>query len=1840
MKISKVLISYLCAFCIALSGCGSPNNENTTTNENEPSDSDHEHTFNNSYEYDDTYHWHPSTCGHDVQSEKEKHTFTTSVTNPTYESGGYTTYTCSTCGYSYIDDEVDKLNHNYSDEWTYDSSSHWHACTDEGYEDLKKDEESHTYTTSVTDPTYESGGYNTYTCSTCGYSYTGDETDKLTHNYSDEWTYDSSAHWHACTDEGYEDLKKDEESHTYTTSVTDPTYESGGYTTYTCTTCGYTCTGDDTEALPITIIWKNYDGTILEVDNNVPYGSMPSYDGTTPTKESDASNNYYFSGWTPEVKKATENATYTATFASEEITYTIDFDLNGGLSDSYEGPLEVKSFSKDLFFFDCVKEGWSFRGWEYQNEKIFDENGNQLKNVTLVDNMVFRAIYSQTVKLTIVSNMPGVGTITGEGEYPYNTYVDVSVKPNQGYRFIGWYYENTLLSNNENYKYMMWDQDISLEARFELDSFKLQIYTNSEENGLVLLKSNLTNTYLPEYAEQREYTSQVTIAAYSQTDIRFLGWYDENNNLVTTNAVYTFTMPNYDYTLEAKRNYFKINYNLNGGTNNIDNPNHFTIDDNEIILHKPTRADKDFVGWKYNNEFIEKIDSSIINNGKEINLQAVWSNYTYIIKEDEEGEKFASIIGWDEPDEELIIPETTTIDGKNYFVREIGVESFKEDEILKSVIIPKSIVKIERDAFFGCENLESIIFQENSELEEIGDYAFYNCRFLDYITIPESVLTINDSVFEGCTKLESVGITENSQLTKIGIAAFKNCTSLYSIFIPKKVHMIEQSAFNGCTSLKSINIPYGVTKIGAYAFKNCNQLEQIVIPKSVTVLDSNAFILCSLLTIYCEMDSEPSGWSSAWNSSNCTVYWDSIGGGVYDDFKYLIRLDDQTEAYVEIVNYLGASEDLIIPDKINFNGTEIPVTSIGEYAFEDCTAFSTIDIPNTITSIGSYAFRNCSSLTSIFIPNSVTKIGYGAFSQCSNLQAIYCEAVSKPIERDLNWNKTGYTVAWDSVGGGIYYDFIYALHIDEGGNSYIEIIDYLGFAEHLSIPKSINVNGEEILVTAIGPNTFKDCTILISIEIPNTITSIGANAFQNCSSLTSIFIPKTVTFIDDDVFYECDNLTIYCESISKPTAWDSSWNYHCPVVFGFIGISGVYENFKYSVSVDMNGEQYITIVSYLGNEDEVLIPDTIKVNGKDIPVKVISDSAFINNTHIKSVILGNNITTIGGFAFSSCSSLASIIIPDSVTSIGPSAFSSCTSLTSVFIPDGVKTIENGTFYNCVSLNSVVISDSVTSIGADAFMYCTSLTSVFIPDSVTSIGADAFRDCTSLTSVFIPDSVTSIEERAFYRDYLTIYCEATTRPIGWDPFWNQSNCVVVWDSIGGGIYDEFIYAIHLDETERPYIEIIDYLGSSKSLVIPTQINVNGKEIPVTSIGNDAFNDCISLFTVFIPASVTMIEGFCFLGCPNLTIYCEAASIPSEWESSRNVYEVNDLGGWLKTNVKWNCIGCGIYEELEYAVYLDENGNKYLAITDYKGSSKNLTIPISININGDELPVISIDDYAFRSCESVTSVIIPDSVISIGESAFSFCTSLTSIIIPDSVISIGNYAFQGCESVTSVVIGSCVKTIGNHAFDYCILLNSVIIPDSVISIGESAFGDCKSLTSVIIPKSVLNMGSFVFAGSPYYLTIYYEGDYSIIPEGWSDHWQDYEGEYGGYPSYRCVFNSVGFGSNDGFEYIVYIDEDENPYIAITDYSGTSKYLTIPSTINFNGKDLPVTLIDSYAFEDCTFLNEIIIPESVTMIEDYAFLGCDNLTICCEITAKPSGWDDKRNYSNCPVVWGYDE
>ena len=175
-----------------------------------------------------------------------------------------------------------------------------------------------------------------------------------THTFDSEvWEYDGKYHWHPATCE-HSDEKNNIEKHSFNKITTQPTGQSGGYTTYVCSKCGYSYIDNKTNPLTYTITWKNYNGAILEIDENVAYGSTPFYDGPTPARSSDSQHSYVFNGWSPSISSVTENMTYVAQFSSKsEYTITwknydgtvleVDEKVPHGVTPIYNGTTPIRN---------------------------------------------------------------------------------------------------------------------------------------------------------------------------------------------------------------------------------------------------------------------------------------------------------------------------------------------------------------------------------------------------------------------------------------------------------------------------------------------------------------------------------------------------------------------------------------------------------------------------------------------------------------------------------------------------------------------------------------------------------------------------------------------------------------------------------------------------------------------------------------------------------------------------------------------------------------------------------------------------------------------------------------------------------------------------------------------------------------------------------------------------------------------------------------------------------------------------------------------------------------------------------------------------------------------------------------------------------------------------------------------------------------------------------------------------------------------------------------------------------------------------------------------------------
>ena len=605
----------------------------------------------------------------------------------------------------------------------------------------------------------------------------------------------------------------------------------------------------------------------------------------------------------------------------------------------------------------------------------------------------------------------------------------------------------------------------------------------------------------------------------------------------------------------------------------------------------------------------------------------------------------------------------------------------------------------------------------------------------------------------------------------------------------------------------------------------------------------------------------------------------------------------------------------------------------------------------------------------------------------------------------------------------------------------------------------------------------------------------------------------------------------------------------------------------YDYTFTTNNDGTITITSYTGTNDMVVMPDTIT----GLPVTAIGDWAFYNWTNLTSVTIGTNVTSIGGGAFNSCTGLTNLTIPNSVTNMGNETFGGCTGLTDVGIPN-----------------------SLTSIAAGAFDGCTNLTGVRIPNNVTSIGYVAFRSCTSLTHVTIPNSVTSIEDGAFSGSGLTsVTIPNSVTSIGYHAFDGCSNINVDANNQFYSIMEGVLF-------DKAQTTLIQYLsgGNAGSYSIPTGVTSIGRRafegytsltnvtIPnsvrnigdsafyncglsgitlgtgVTNIGDSAFAWCGSLTNAAIPDSVTAIGAYAFLCCDSLTNVTLGKGVTSIGEEA--FYNSHSLAAiMVDTNNS-------AFSSADGVLF---NKGRTTLIQCPQGKAGSCTIPNSVT---------NIGDYAFWLCGSLTNITIGNAVTDIEDEAFRDCTSLTSVTIGNSVTNIGSDAFWDCTSLSAMTVdalNTVYSSLDGVLFDksQTTLIQcpqgktgNYTIPSTVTGIEAYAFENCSGLTSIRIPSSITN-----------------------IPDGELV-------SCAGVMAFIVDPLNSNYSSVDG----VLFDKSETMVVKYPPAQTGTTY-NIPNS---------VSSICDYAFAGCTNLTSVIIPNSVASIGDWAFFACGNLTRVC--------------------------
>lgn len=915
------------------------------------------------------------------------------------------------------------------------------------------------------------------------------------------------------------------------------------------------------------------------------------------------------------------------------------------------------------------------------------------------------------------------------------------------------------------------------------------------------------------------------------------------------------------------------------------------------------------------------------------------------------------------------------------------------------------------------------------------------------------------------------------------------------------------------------------------------------------------------------------------------------------------------------------------------------ITTINNSTFANCKSLLSITIPNNVTNIGSYAFSNCSSLSSITIPNRVSKIDNNAFYGCTYLTSVTVKS-STPLAIASNsfpnranatlnvpyGSKTAYEGAnyWKEFkeivetegfiettieGVDVTYTIIseeektckvgYTYEKKKGQRTAIDALT----SGTVTIPAIVN----GYAVKGLSDYAFSRCENLTSVVIPDGITSIGKSTFSGCKGLTSIVIPDGVTSIGEAAFSLCTNAVTI--DIPNSVTDDSFGDY----VFG--------------------GCESLTAIN---------IPEG---------VSRIGSSAFRDCKSLKSVTIPSTVSIIYEFAFDGCASLASVTLSENMKYIGTGAFSgSC--ITSLTLP---KTFTTSYSLNNISysgteigdiktLKKVVVSKGVGSL-YEVFRYCGNIETIICYNE-NPVNASNCWNSYPAPVLYVPEG----SKEAYMADNnwnrLTI---VEMKPLSFADPNVKSISVSNWDSDGDGELNQLEVA-----------EIADLGMAFQNKIDITSFNELKSFTSLTTIGEDAFANCIGLSSIFIPYSVKSIDNNAFLGCNSLTsvsvenpLPCTLASnaFPNRTNAtlyvpagSKAAYSSADYWKEFKAIVEIDASSMNI-TFADAAVKMlcvskadwDTNGDGELSIAEAEAITDLGNTFYYKNIKSfNELQyftgISAIDDQAFYSCKSLESVVLPQTVTTIGNSAFYGCANLTDIIIPNQVTTINDGAFSGCTGLLNITIPSSVASIGIGAFAGCSGLNSIvveegnqlydsrencnalvetatntilkgtkntIIPNSITNIGAGAFSSVKGLTEIAIPNSVTSIGNSAFSSCSNLTSINLPDGITTIEKN----------TFFSCSSLTSIIipQSVTSLGDAAFESCSSL-----PAITIPESVTTIGGSTFEGCSNLTTITIPegVTSMNYYAFKDCKSLESVFLPSSISSIANGAFEGCYNV------------------------------
>lgn len=1065
----------------------------------------------------------------------------------------------------------------------------------------------------------------------------------------------------------------------------------------------------------------------------------------------------------------------------------------------------------------------------------------------------------------------------------------------------------------------------------------------------------------------------------------------------------------------------------------------------------------------------------------------------------------------------------------------------------------------------------------------------------------DNVDYIDFAAFYNCTQLEKVNNTQNVQ--KIGYAAFMNCDGLIKLSLPS-VTDIDAYAFRNCENLAELNDISDLNSIGKGAFRNCKALGSLIVEDAsdITIINDSTFQNCESLTqtnVY--YNATHIGAKAFKGCSGLTEIVindeaDFIGSAAFEDCSSLESLTvpfvGKKRGKYKAFSYCMDNNSSLRTLRISAGGElkkkafmglysleyiviDGDITSISNNAFEGCTRLKEVRLSDSIVSIGDYAFKNCEQLSSVDGIDNIDSLGKGAFEGCKAL-----------VSMDLS-NVT-------SLGDGCFADCVNLADI------------------------KFNDSGD---LTYIADNSFKGCTALVGVDMPDSVTSIGAGSFSG-SDLVSFTFGDNISSIGNSAFENCKDLT-----------------------------SADLKSLNASV-----GKAAFKGCSSLAN---ATLPDVMD----NIP-----ESIFENCTALTSFDMSSNVKKINANAFAG-SGLVSIDIVDGVNEISKKAFNDCDSLEQVVIPNSVKTIRVNAFAECDNLygfttpflgksrtlytngyshifgsasrgaRDITLTDTTTvrrtmfgggtdriwnitiegatKVKARAFKNFEQLKSIYIPDTVEKLGQDAFRGCDSLVSVHLPDNagVNQLKANTF------------------------RNCYML-ENVTGGAYitalgkRTFSGCGHLTEVNMPALEKI----GERCFEDCSAITEFAETPNLRSVGKLAFDGCSDLKSFVIPESMPVIgkQAFAGSGLRSVSLPDNLTELKDSAFESCKLTGI-DLSGYVSLkfgkNVFRDCAELS-YAELPASLDVIPNGvfRGCIALSHF-------------NINSN---VKKIDSFAFAQ-SGLASIDVPDGVTEIGKRAFYECNSLVSIRLSDNLKTIRLEAFGDCMNLRTAVVpflgksraivgygyrhtfGSSanitgvkvtdmkkicsgafhgakhvleyvelenVEKIGANAFKGFSALKDVRVTDTLRKIGANAFRNCTSLEYIEMPDTVTQIGHDMARGASKLSSVRLSQSLKTIPYNAFMKTALVSVEI---PDSVKVIRKQAFRECEALTSVHFGDSLET--IGIRAFRGCRSL----SYIGFNNS---LKTIKKSAFRGCSTLVSMVLPESVQRINSYAFRDCSQL------------------------------